>query len=376
MLVYDLAVPPLPFAPRPFSDELLLSWLCRLAAANHVRLSGFFPEVQTMNRYRLNCDPGEEIIARLAAMARLPQSALHRLLLPNQFPNLSLLSFLRVPKPSVVSRHEDPSDSISLPFCSDCAGEGEHTHRSLYWQVEAGLFTTLLCQRHGTPVGRYCPGCNRSPLTLAWNQTHPIVRCLRCDWRPVTPPKRKPVSSNPLGSRQLLFRLQCDIVAALRDQAPSSFWCGPISAVQFLRVVDDLYWLLRTPGLSALGGKKFTFTEGFSWANSYRDSRTLFNRTQYLPFSAWDILSRAELLVAIATTMLGTRAFETLGRKPYYPEPTACYPWDWIMPLMRKTRAQELMRRVAKWPPAMRLPVTITGGQLARSGLFANDSAS
>ena len=83
------------------------------------------------------------------------------------------------------------------------------------------------------------------------------------------------------------------------------------------------------------------------------------------------------MLVAIATTMLGTRAFGTLGRKPYYPEePTACYPWDWIMPSMRKTSAQELMRRVAEWPLAMRLPVTITGGQLARSGLFANDSAS
>jgi hypothetical protein len=152
-------------------------------------------------------------------------------------------------------RGSGANDGSSTPeACAPC----------LYWQVEAGLFTTLLCQRHGAPVGRYCPGCNRSPLTLAWNQTHPIVRCLRCDWRPVTPPKRKPVSSNPLGSLQLLFRLQCDIVAALRDQAPSSFWCGPITAVQFLRVVDDLYWLLRTPGLSALCGKKFTFTEGFS----------------------------------------------------------------------------------------------------------------
>ena len=238
MFVYDLAVPPLPFAPRPFSDELLLSWICRLAAANHVRLSSFFHEVRAMSHYRLNCDPGEEILARLAAMARLPQSALHRLLLPNQFPNLSLLSFLRVPKPSVVSSHEDPSDSISLPFCSDCAGEGEHTHRSLYWQVEAGLFTTLLCPRHGTHVGRSCPGCDRTQLTLAWNRAHLIVRCLRCDWRPVTPPKRKPVSSNPLGSLQLLFRLQCEIVAALRDQAPSSFWCGPITAAQFLPVVD------------------------------------------------------------------------------------------------------------------------------------------
>jgi hypothetical protein len=46
------------------------------------------------------------------------------------------------------------------------------------------------------------------------------------------------------------------------------------------------------------------------------------------------------------------------------------------MPSMRKTSAQELMRRVAKWPHAMRLPVTITGGELARSGLFATDSTS
>src|SRR5260370_38927835 len=124
MFVFNLTAPTLPFAPRPFSDELLLSWICRLAAANHVRLSGFFPELQTMSHYRLNCDPGEKFIARLAAMARLPQSTVHRLLLPNQFPNLSLLSFLQVPKPSVVSSHGDPSDSTPLPCCSICAGEG------------------------------------------------------------------------------------------------------------------------------------------------------------------------------------------------------------------------------------------------------------
>jgi hypothetical protein len=34
---------------------------------------------------------------------------------------------------------------------------------------------------------------------------------------------------------------------------------------------------LRTPGLSALCGKKFTLTEGFSWTNSHRKSRTIFN---------------------------------------------------------------------------------------------------
>ena len=368
MFVFDLTAPTLPFAPRPFSDELLLSWICRLAAANHVRLSDFFPELRAMSGYRLNCDPGDEFIARLAEMARLHQSTLHRLLLPNQFPNLFLLSFLQVPKPSAVFSYEYPSDSTPLSCCSICAGEGELAHRSLYWQAEAGLLTTVLCPLHGTYVGHYCPGCDRSQLTLAWNHTHLIVRCLRCDWRPVAPSKPEPVSSRPLGSLQLLFRLQCDIVTALRDQAPSSLWCGPITAVKFLHVVDDLYWLLRTPGLSAICGKRFTFTEGFSWTSYEPDSRTLFTRTQYWPFSAWDNYSRAELLVAMATTMLGNRAFEMLGRKPCYPEPTAWHPWDWIIPSLRKTHAQELMRRVAEWPLEMRLPVTIASRMIPRPG--------
>ena len=362
MLFTPIPIPPLPFAPRPFSDELLLSWICRLAAANHVRLSSLFPEVRTMSHYRLNCDPGEEIIARLAAMARLPPSTLHGLLLQRQFPNLSLLTFLQAPKSPAVLGDENSSEPFPLPLCCDCASEEEPRHRELYWQAEAGLLTTLLCPRHGTQVGRSCPRCDRDQLAMVWSHTSLIVRCLRCDWRPSRRPNRKPASPNPLGLLELLFRLQCDIATALRDQAPSNFWCGPITAVQFLRVVDDLFWLLRTPGLSARAGKKFTFTQDFSWTSPYRESRTLFTRTQYWRFSAWDSYSKAEVLVAIAATMLGNRAFATLGRKPYYPESTTNYPWDWILPLLRNASAREFMRRVTEWPIGMRFPVTLAKG--------------
>ena len=54
------------------------------------------------------------------------------------------------------------------------------------------------------------------------------------------------------------------------------------------------------------------------------------------------------MLVAIAAAMLGTQAFVTLGRRPYYLKPTANYPWDWILPQLRKACAQEFMRRVAE----------------------------
>jgi len=368
MFLYHLPTPPLPIAPRPFPEELLLSWICRIAAANHVNLNLFFPEMKAVNRYRLNSYPGEQIITRLAAMARLPQSTLRSLLLPNQFPNLPLLSFLQVPESPPIFSNEDPSESFPLPFCSECAGEEERPQRSLYWQAEIGLLTTILCPKHGTFFGRDCPGCNRGQLTLAWDQARLNVRCLRCSWRPVASLNRKPVSSCPSGLRQLLFRLQHDLTAALRGQPPSSFWCGEISAVQFLRVVEDLYWLLRTPGLSARCGQKFTFTDGFSWARLRSNSRTLFARISYWPFAAWDRSSRAEVLLAIAATMLGIRAFETLGSNPGYPVPSVSYPWDWILPCLKKPYAQELLNRAENWPTKLRLPVSIAAGTIKAGG--------
>jgi len=156
--------------------------------------------------------------------------------------------------------------------------------------------------------------------------------------------------------------MQCDLIAALRGHPPSSFLCGEISAVQFLRVVDDLYWLLRTPGLSAHCGQLFTFTDGFSWTRLRSESWTFFARIRDWPFSAWDRTSRAELLLAMAAAMLGTRAFEILGNSPHFPAPTAFYPWDWILPSLNRPYAQELLNRAAHWPSRLRFSVSIAAG--------------
>jgi hypothetical protein len=129
-----------------------------------------------------------------------------------------------------------------------------------------------------------------------------------------------------------IFRLQQDIVTSLRDHPPSTFCFGPIPPGHFLRAIDDLYWLLRTPGLSALNSEKFTFTDSFSWTSVEPAPRILFHSTRYWPFSVWDYSSRAQLLLAVASTMLGSRAFNILRRSPYYPTPSACYPFDWIFP--------------------------------------------
>jgi hypothetical protein len=350
---------PLPFAPRPFPDELLLSWVCRLAAANHVRLDLFFPELERTNRYRLNCDPGESVILRLAKMARLPASRVRSLLLPNQFPNLPLLSFLEVPAPEVLSHDEDPSASFPLTFCLRCASE--EGQQILYWQAEEGLLTTVLCPKHGTYCERTCPRCRRLQLTLTWNEGRLVVRCQRCSWRPAAHLEIERASDCLAGSRQVLFRLQQDIAAALRGEPPSSYWFGRVPPAQFLGVVDDLYWLLRTQGLSAVHLQEFTYTDIFSWASHDPEPKSFFYRSRWL-FSAWSSSSRAELLLAVAITMLGRRAFDTLGCRPYYPGPSAYYPLDWIFPTLRKPHARELLRRADRWPAIMRLSVLVASG--------------
>jgi hypothetical protein len=292
-------------------------------------------------------------------MARLPNSSVLSLLLANQFPNLPLLTFLQTPASSVVSSNDGPSASFPLPFCSDCAGEGEHHQRNLYWQAETGLLTTTLCPKHGTWSIRLCPGCNGSQLILACDENHLVVRCLRCCWRPVARLRKQQASVRPSGSTQLLFCLQQDIISALRGQSPSGFWFGQISPAQFLSVVDDLYWLLRTPGLSATNCQDFSFTDIFSWTSPDPDSRTLFRRTRYWHFSAWDRSSRAELLIAVAATMLGRRAFGTLKRRPYYPATSVYYPWEWILPSLHKHHARDLLRRSTRWPSTLRASLLI-----------------
>jgi hypothetical protein len=83
---------------------------------------------------------------------------------------------------------------------------------------------------------------------------------------------------------------------------------------QFLGVVNDLFWLLRTPALSAVHCQEFTYTDMFCWA-SYPKPQSFFFRSRHWLFSAWSSSAKAELLLALAITMLGRRAFDETVKK-------------------------------------------------------------
>jgi hypothetical protein len=171
--------------------------------------------------------------------------------------------------------------------------------------------------------------------------------------------RQRPRSSS--GPWELLCHLQRDIVTALRGSPPSSFWLGTIPASQFLKVVDDLYWLLRKPGLSVIADPSSTFSDAFSWTNSLSSSRLLFHRTGHSAFSARHPDPKAELLLAIAATMLAERAFRVLKRLPYYPPLSRCYPFCWILRSLHTTHALRLRRMQATWPSTLQSRLRMAG---------------
>ncbi len=345
---------PLLFAPRPFSDELLLSWIWRLAAANHGGIDVLFPELSRLDPCRLNYDPGEPILHALALAARLHYSTLFNLLLPNQFANFAQLSFLQAPELSGRSTNVGQEVVSALTFCRDCAGYAEHLPANFYWHAEAGLPTTILCLQHGSLAMRACPICADPQLNLRWEQSLSVVRCSQCCWRPTPLAKNNNEPDNPHGPWELLLHLQRDIVTALRGQPPSNFWFGAMPATQFLTVLNDLYWLLRTPGLSFTADPLSTFSDVFFWTRPLSNSKPLFHRNGHLPFSAWHADSRVDLLLALATTMLGRRAFATLMHRPSYPPASAYYPFCWIVQSLKPSHALQLWSMSFSWPPTLR----------------------
>lgn len=88
-------------------------------------------------------------------------------------------------------------------------------------------------------------------------------------------------------------------------------------------------------------------TNGVSKSKASRNSPTFGSKRVITLHPDWDCYSRAALLLAMTTTLLGRRAFQMLGRKPGFPAPSAGYPWVWILSSLRKKHARELRWRVA-----------------------------
>src|SRR5579883_35789 len=112
----------LPFAPRPFREEVLSSWLQRVADANQLTFGELLesardsqlPTITTVLDYRL---PFAWRL-RLAAFCRVPEAWLRAIDLAGQYPERDLSWFTH--HFVFTRRLGEPSWQLCRPFCLDC----------------------------------------------------------------------------------------------------------------------------------------------------------------------------------------------------------------------------------------------------------------
>ncbi|MBY2925856.1 hypothetical protein HF279_33790 [Rhizobium leguminosarum] len=144
----------LPVAPRPFEDELLTSWQCRVAcrySSTPPRIEVWLGRPPTPMRESFQArdfQPDKDMTWRWARASRLTERDLQRLALCN----------LKRPEGCYVT---SPLDRGVCPVCLDEDAEkgGDHYCRRNWAHVEAAA-----CEEHGVALQSACQRCFRSGL--------------------------------------------------------------------------------------------------------------------------------------------------------------------------------------------------------------------
>lgn len=153
----DVAHTRWPVAIEPHADELLSSWLHRLAHANGVAPRDFAQVLglrQGMWSARLD--------------VRLPKEVLNRLSERSGFPNDRLLSlalqprdYRRMPLPLHIKARR--AASMWLQFCPACLASDEHPYFRKRWRHSTGIS----CFIHGCGLRDRCPSCHHGIAAFA-----------------------------------------------------------------------------------------------------------------------------------------------------------------------------------------------------------------
>ncbi|WP_019012172.1 TniQ family protein [Deinococcus aquatilis] len=148
----------LPAFPPPREDELLTSFLIRLALANALRPTRLPPLLGLPTLWRRDPDrnatsAGLKVLAAATGLpqARLEETTLRPLMgrLHGEADPNALNRFLLH-----VDRHTRAAGARGHPVCPHCLAEGGVLVRA--WR----LTTTVMCERHGTPLVDHCARCS------------------------------------------------------------------------------------------------------------------------------------------------------------------------------------------------------------------------
>jgi hypothetical protein len=259
---------PLPMAPHPYPDELISSWVERVACrygmsrAAPVGSHPSLPSLSGAGRLDWQADPAD--LAALGEACRLDPDLLRRLDLAEISPGWPRHWF------SWDGYEPEPWGEIAPAFCRRClrddAAAGRDTYLRRAWARALGM-----CQTHQEPLTRSCGWCGaecepgrRWRLELHRNAARHV--CPRCahfadqqpspGWvddpsDPLWPYVREPIAPQ-IGELiaeawREVTRFEAVIIAALGDppSPPLSLECA--EAAGFARAVEDLAVLFCRP---------------------------------------------------------------------------------------------------------------------------------
>ncbi|WP_420798875.1 TniQ family protein [Geothrix limicola] len=226
-----------PLRPHPYPDELLSSWIARIAQANGVDfkcvLSEIWPRQKTPGPL-LEVDPPSEILSVLAQRSGLPPEHVHHLVLSE------LIDPIYKSNPRKIQERLDyvPRALRSVlshrnQFCPDCLATDPIPYFRRSWRLSA----VTACSCHGRLLIEWCWNCHRESR---WR----LPVWLRC--------KEAQVSRSRKGSctctlepaekaSPLAIRLQDRLLTILRRK---SFRPDPVMAEANLSPVD-LHFLVE-----------------------------------------------------------------------------------------------------------------------------------
>ena len=329
----------LPIAPRPIHDELLSSWLHRVADANALSLGELLESARWQHLPGLTTvlDYGLSIAwrTRLAAFCRIPESWLRLIDLQCQFPCRNLTWFAH--GPVLLRSPGEPAIQLRRPFCVGC-GEEQRTFRGpTYIRAEWALAFRTHCPRHLTPLIDQCGSC-RTITFPYWADGR--FCCTQCH---VTLKATHTVADS--SSLRAVVRLQETIHGCFLGKHPEPHWFGVVSASRFLHVVGELIRILLYQASPGFVLADLLVPDEFRRRYNV-GGRFLDPRFCSLPWFARFLVVTAlnELVLAFAPIAVGRPA----------PRVAMGHLLNAFFGLLPSEQKADIFNRIDGWPPALK----------------------
>ena len=256
---------PLPVAPRPYPDELISSWLDRVACRYGLRggeiAAPLFKQGGGTPRRRLDWQADAADLAAVGEVCRIPVEVLRAQDLAVAYPDWPRHWFSWEGRDGM----SDPWGDLAPGFCGCCLREDVAAGRDTYirhaWARAFGM-----CHRHKIPLTEACPWCGARrafwPTLCRGRARHLCSACghfidqsrPRPDWR-ATPLDRDWVYAAPPEMPALIdlrveawrraAAFEAMIAAALDGRAGGSCFSGGAQVLAFRQAVEDLAIVLR-----------------------------------------------------------------------------------------------------------------------------------